>query len=333
MKNIYHVSLISIAFIIFCGCANTKPSILSAASTGDISSIKKYHAEGKDINERDSAGTTALMYAICSKKSDVAKYLIESGADVNAKDRHGYDALRYAIDYKQIELINILLDKGADIESRDYLGRTALAHAVSYTTDANTFKKVASMATANNPRDDAFAVLKLLIKRGANVNAKDSTPETVLELALSMCSMDVVTELINAGASLLIPSEGKARLIFIGEEFFFRDQVCVTLNGVYKYLWKDRNLTFTDVDAGKHIIEIPVSWYQKKVNAGIDAKAGQTYYFMIAQNIGNRAAQMVGGVVGEKVVETASGKGSFFITQMEESVARDKIKAILKSTK
>jgi hypothetical protein len=49
---------------------------------------------------------------------------------------------------------------------------------------------------------------------------------------------------------------------------------------------------------------------------------------------------MVGGVAGpvgyilsEKIVEQASGKGTFFIIQIEETVAKEKIKAILQKRK
>jgi ankyrin repeat protein len=311
------------------GCAGTGPVIIKAAGSGDIHTVKKLHAEGRNISEADSDGTTALMHAIWSKKLDVAKYLIESGANIKAKD--GYDALLYAIDYKQFELIKLLMDKGADIESRDSSGRTPLAHAILNVTDVNVFKKIASKATNVNPRDEACEVVNLLIKKGANINAKDNASETVLDIALSIYNgLDIVALMVNSGANLFIPADGKARLMFIGEEFFHKDSAWVTIGDISKYLAKDIKLAYVDVNSGKHTIEIPVSWYQKKINADINVEAGQTYYFEIAQNTDNRASQMIGGIVLEKIVEQTSGKGMFFITPIEESVAKVKIHALLK---
>ena len=63
------------------GCATSKSALMNAASEGDINTVKKLQAEGRNINEMDSNGSTALMYAIRSKKGDTAKHLIESGAD------------------------------------------------------------------------------------------------------------------------------------------------------------------------------------------------------------------------------------------------------------
>jgi ankyrin repeat protein len=124
-KGIVSISIISkliiclmILFIVY-GCASTRPAIIQAAGSGDIGAIKKLNAEGRNINECDSAGATPLMYAIWSKKTDAAKYLIESGADIKAKDSNGYDALIYAVDYGQLEIVGILIDKGADIEPKD----------------------------------------------------------------------------------------------------------------------------------------------------------------------------------------------------------------------
>jgi hypothetical protein len=370
------VSCLIILFVAF-GCAGNSPLIIKAAGDGDINTVQQLQAEGQNLNEADSSGATPLMYAIWGGKVDLAKYLIESGADIKAKDSRGYDALSYAIDYKQFEiikrlvdkganlnskdssgktslaravsyknyeLINTLLDKGADIESKDSLGRTPLFDAVlavSNVTEANVFKRIASKANDITPRDEAVEVFKLLIKRNANVNAKDNESISVLEFALSCYNQtDVVNELVNAGANLLIPSDGKARLLFFGEEFFIKDSAWVTIGDISKYLAKDIKLTFIDVNPGKHTIVIPVSWYQKKVNADINVEAGQTYYLEITQNIDNRTAGMVGAVAGpvgyilsEKIVEQASGKGAFFIIQIEETVAKEKIKAILQKRK
>jgi hypothetical protein len=340
-KSFYQVTACLIILFIAYGCAGNKPAIINAAGSGDINTVKRLQAEGRNINEADSSGATPLMYAIWNNKANVAKFLIASGANIKAKDNNGYDALIWAIKYKQHEIINILIDRGADIESRDSSGRTPLFHAVVNVTDVNVFKKIASTVTNVNPRDEAFEIAKLLIKKGANVNTKDNASETLLETALSMYNgLDIVAVLVNSGANLFIPADGKARVMLIGEEFFHKDSTWVSIGDISKKLANDTKLTFIDVNPGKHTIEIPVSWYQKKINADINVEAGRMYYLEITQDIDQRIAELVGGIADGiarasgvfMIAEGTSDNGAFSITPLDESVAKEKIKALLKTT-
>ena len=293
------------------GCASTSPAIFKATSSGDIHTIKTLRGEGRNINEADSNGATPLMYAIWSKKPDVVKYLIESGADIKAKDSNGFDALIYAVDYKQLEIIDILIDKGADINIKDNYGMTVLVRSIWLAKDEN--------------------IAKLFIRKGANVTMRDSEGYTALDHAFNYGLMGIAVELINAGANLFIPAERKSRLIFIGEEFFFKDGAWIEIGNLNRYVKKGAELAFIDVDPGDHIITVPVSWYQTKIQADIKVKADQVYYFKITQNMDNRAAGMVGGILLETIVDKTSGRGPFIITPMEESVAKEKIRTLLKT--
>lgn len=115
---------------IITGCAGSLSPIMNAARAGDMSAIKRMHAEGQNINELDESGSTPLMHAIWKGKIDVAKQLIGSGADIRIKNKNGGDALIYAVEYNQVELVKILLDKGANIESKDSSETTPLIFSV-----------------------------------------------------------------------------------------------------------------------------------------------------------------------------------------------------------
>lgn len=338
MKNI----IFCLFAFILSSCASSNPLIINAAGNGDISTVKHLHSTGQNINEKDYNGATPLMYAIWSGKADVAKYLIEAGADLKAKDNNDYDALLYAIDYKQNDIINLLLTKGVDIESKDSNGRTPLFHAVSNVTEANVFKRIASASNDLTPRDEAFEIVKMLIKKGANVNARDNESVLILEVALTMYNVnDVINELISSGANLFIPRPEKARLIFIGEDFFARDEAWITIGDVSKYLAKTSKLTFIDVNPGKHKIEIPVSWYQKEVNTYVNVEAGRTYYLEITQDVDRRTAATAGAFVGgwlgyvlvDSIAESSSEKGAFWFTPIDENIAKSKINSLLKTVK
>jgi ankyrin repeat protein len=180
-----------------------------------------------DVNAQDGEGRTPLMNSICKGKTDLVKKLIESGVDIRIKDKKGYDALFYAVDYRDIELIKTLIGKGANLETKDLSGITPLVLAASKLPYASSLSKVemakrlvkgTDMKAMNPDLTKTVDVIKLLIKSGADINAKNPDGETVLDTALSCSQGYIVDELIKAGANLWVPREGKARLFFVGTD-------------------------------------------------------------------------------------------------------------------
>ena len=83
-----------------------KPSEVNVAiSKGDVSKVQQLVNAGADVNQKDSAGKTPLMYAILYKNSEIVSYLIEKGAKVSTKDARGYSVMDYALDSKSDEII------------------------------------------------------------------------------------------------------------------------------------------------------------------------------------------------------------------------------------
>lgn len=179
--------------------------LLSKVKYNDVDAIKSLIAAGADINQQDEGtGYTALMWACEFDYTDMAKMLVEEGADVNIRAKDGSTALvrasgnapgvvelllakgadikaapedgigvmlqaLFGILYKgfPIETVSILLDHGADVDEtvlspEDIAGFTPLMFAV---------------------RDNHEELAKLLIKKGANVNARSENGKTPLILA------------------------------------------------------------------------------------------------------------------------------------------------------
>lgn len=304
--------------IIFCfglltvmnGCA-AKSLLMQASAQGDYQTVQKLIQEGVNVNEADSNGSTALMYAISKRKVEVAKYLIGSGADLKAKDKHGYDALIYAVENRQIEIMKILIDKGADVDSRDMRGNIPLYPPLYYAIGGGFTKGV-----------------KLLVKNGANVHAKtnEDNQKTILDYALYYGQMDVAASL---GDKLWEPDAGKARIFLIGEELY--DYISVKIGNHSKYLKRASGFSFIDIEPGNHAIAVGyVDTGKAKPTLSIDTMAGQTYYFKITQNITNR---IVGYaiVVSPTLVDRVTGTTPFAITPLKKSEAKEKIKALLQS--
>lgn len=165
-------------------------------SVSNTETAKMLIDKGASLDIQTLGGETALMYA-AGKHTDVVKLLLDKGANIvirqsthkvspNAMDyaaRHGnieaaklilakaislgvkdeilYSAVHWAVISDQVEMVKYLLDQGASIEGNDDLG--------GYTPLMNT---------------SLFEMVDLLVKRGANVNAKNKFNYTPLHKAV-----------------------------------------------------------------------------------------------------------------------------------------------------
>lgn len=165
-------------------------------SVSNTETAKLLIDKGASLDIQTLGGETALMYA-AGKYTEVVKLLLDKGADIlirqstykvspNAMDyaaRHGnieaaklilakaislgvkdeilYSAVHWAVIADQVEMVKYLLDQGANIEGNDDMG--------GYTPLMNT---------------SLYDMVELLVKRGANVNAKNKFNYTPLHKAV-----------------------------------------------------------------------------------------------------------------------------------------------------
>ncbi|RFU35773.1 hypothetical protein B7463_g564, partial [Scytalidium lignicola] len=114
---------------------------------GFINKIKRFFY----VNQKDSNGMTALMWAAKGGHEAVVQLLLESGADIKAKDRFKGTALIKAAQYKHEAVVRLLLENNADTEAEDRYERTVLIEA------AKRGHKV---------------IMQMLLKNRANIEAK-----------------------------------------------------------------------------------------------------------------------------------------------------------------
>jgi ankyrin repeat protein len=113
-------------------------------------------------------GWTALMYAARQGGFDAAKALADGGADLNAQDPDGTPSITFAIINGHYDVAELLAARGADVNLPDRTGATPLYSAI----DMHTL--VTSFGRPELPRvvtDGSVGAAKMLIARGANVNA------------------------------------------------------------------------------------------------------------------------------------------------------------------
>ena len=133
----------------------------------------KYETNGMAVFLLPHGGWTALMYAARQDATDAAAALADLKADLNAVDADGTTALQLAVINLHYDLATLLLNKGADPNVADDTGMAALYAAVDMRSPAN-------MMTRPDPklRDeiDAAGMVKILLARGANPNARLNKP-------------------------------------------------------------------------------------------------------------------------------------------------------------
>ncbi|ORX43291.1 ankyrin [Piromyces finnis] len=171
------------------------------------------------VNTRGFKGKTALMYACENGKMDLVELLVLNNVNINKRDMKGKTALMYAAEYNQIKIVEYLVEHQADIGRRDELGNTALMYACQgeYKEVIKCLVKHDSNVDQNGGRDlmilicskekskiesDDKDVIKLLIKKGVDVNAKDIHDTTILMLACGAYGLETIEYLVENGANI-----------------------------------------------------------------------------------------------------------------------------------
>jgi serine/threonine-protein phosphatase 6 regulatory ankyrin repeat subunit A/serine/threonine-protein phosphatase 6 regulatory ankyrin repeat subunit B len=189
----------------------------AAAGNPNVEMVKYLVSQGTDVNAKNEHGQTPLHYAACwNPNVEVLKYLVSQGADVSAKDKRGGEPLHYAIsgNCNVVAMLEFLVSHGADINAKTIQGETLLHFAdlwsdsgveileycVSQGADVNATIRgktplyIAALRRKNNPN---MKVLKCLIALGTDVNVKDNSGMSLLDITVHP---EVVDILLVAGA-------------------------------------------------------------------------------------------------------------------------------------
>ena len=130
---------------------------------------------GRGAAVSDGGGLTPLVYAAREDCLDCAKVLVEAGANVNQVTNYGWTALLTATQNKHYKLGAYLLDHGANPNIANKGGWTPLYLA----TDNRNIE--AGDYPVRAPDMDHLAFIKVLIDKGANVNARICGPQSTAE--------------------------------------------------------------------------------------------------------------------------------------------------------
>jgi ankyrin repeat protein len=142
-----------------------------AGALDDDDAAAAFGFGGRRPAPKDGGGLTALVYAALADDVESVKALLAAGADINQVTDYGWSALLVATQNRYYKLGEFLLEHGADVNLANKGGWTPLYLA----TDNRNIES--GDYPVRKPDMDHLDYIKLLLDKGANVNArmKDST--------------------------------------------------------------------------------------------------------------------------------------------------------------
>ncbi len=179
--------------------------------------IKKLLDLKAEVNERDSEGLTPLEHAAKNCPSMVVETLLEYGAHVDAADALDYNAFRSAAVQNKFKVCELLVKHGVDIEATDAEGKRPLIrvaegnfpythfshqiygnrghHERRYRSGINPYYSLNFYYTRTN-------LCQVLVKLGADINAKDKKRYSAVVYAALKGNLSVLNFLLEQGAEV-----------------------------------------------------------------------------------------------------------------------------------
>lgn len=212
-------------------------------------------------NKLQIASVTVLMDAAKNGTPADIRKLLKDGEYIHAKDYDGNTALTYAVEHNTPEVVQTLINAGA------YVSRFFL---VEFVNDEGDYFE--AYRRINYPE-----VIGILVKAGADIDAKDDEDETALMKALgrfSHASIGVIKAMIEAGADVNSRNnEAKTALILAAERTIFTEEPDDIIKTIRVLINAGADINARDQDGKTALMYAAESGNDKAVNILLNAGA------------------------------------------------------------
>jgi len=186
-------------------------ALLGAATRGREGIVKLLLEEGAEVNAAGQIHGSALQAAANQGHERIVKLLLEKGAEVNGKQGRYGTALCGAASRGDEGIVKLLLEKGADVNAQGGEYGNALQaaasgrlHLISYSNSQRDEQRGCYGVAVWHPAacGNLERIVKLLLEKGAHVNAPGGVYGNALQAAVFNEHEDVVKLLKESGAVL-----------------------------------------------------------------------------------------------------------------------------------
>lgn len=194
-----------------------------AIRENNLALLKTMASSKAAVNVADSRGTTPLMNAATVGSLDAIKILLDAGADVNA--RNGLDLTALIYGASAPAKVKLLVEAGADVNAKSKFGRTALLLAAAHPGGAETVRLLLSKGADPKAKDTTNATplaeaarannmesLRVLLALPGEINEGDRLGFTPLAYAASHANAAMVKLLLQKGADPNISHDRKVKV-------------------------------------------------------------------------------------------------------------------------
>ena len=200
---------ISVAFLVACwvamGCGacghrvaeshSLDLELLRSAEKGDLASVQRFAKKGANIEAKDQSGSTPLMIAVGNADTAMVKFLLDRGASVDTRSTDGANVLMEAAQMGRVSIVEMLLQKETDQRALN----EAIFRGIEY---QPVIIRQESSKLSSEDADPFAKTAKLLLDKGADINARNEEGATFLIEAAGFGRLAIVKMLLHRGGEL-----------------------------------------------------------------------------------------------------------------------------------